>query len=167
MNDEELRSTIEQVKAQVKAKPENAEKSEDEVDEMILDEFFKSYTEGKMSKEDLGAIADAMGYEFTEEFDNDPNAQENFEPGDADEALKPEGEAPAAAPETTEEKLEDVKAIEPGESVDEFKEKLDDIKSPAPENPAETPSEGGEDDEDEERKKASELWKIDLTNKKD
>lgn len=160
MTDEELRSTIEQVKAQVKAKPENAEKSDDEIDEEILDGFFKSYTEGKMSKEDLGAIVDAMGYEFTEEFDKDPEAKDNFGPEDTDEAIQPEGSpsdegSPSAdnPEDTTKEELEDVRTIKPGEDVEEFKDKIEDVKEDD-----DVPA----DDEEEERKKASELWKIDL-----
>ena len=82
MNDEEIRSTIEQIKAQVKANPENKDKSDDEIDELILDSFFKSYTEGEMTKEDLLGLAQAMGYEPDEGFENDPNAPLQVNPED-------------------------------------------------------------------------------------
>lgn len=177
MNDEEIRSTIEQIKAQVMAKPENKEKTEDEIDEMILDAFYKAYTEGKMTKDDLGGLAQAMGYEFTEDFDQDPMAApevgaEGGEPG-----------APAA-PGATEEDLEAVRTMEPGETPEEFQEKVEDVKeggnapeAPADEgnkgdeggNPAPAANEGNkgdegeeEESEEDERKKASELWKMNL-----
>ena len=143
MNDEEIRSTIEQVRAQVKAKPENKEKTEDEIDEMIIDSFFQAYTKGEMTKEDLGGILQTMGYEFTEEFENVPEAKEE---------LGKEGAPEAGAPEATKEALEEVREIKPGESKEEFQEKIEDVKE------GELPSE-----EDEERKKASELWKMDLS----
>ena len=63
---------LSQIKAQVKAKPENRNKTEEEIDEIILDGFFKAFCDGKISREDLVAIAEAMGYEPTEEFMNDP-----------------------------------------------------------------------------------------------
>ena len=163
MNDEEIRSTLEQIKAQVKAKPENKDKSEDEIDEMILDAFLKAYTDGKMTKEDLGGLAQAMGYEFTEEFNQDPAA--------GNEASG-EGEP---APTTTQEQLEDVRTMEPGESTEEFKEKVEDVKegnapesepepAPAPANDDGNADDNGEEEEseDDERKKASELWKLNL-----
>ena len=63
---------LSQIKEQVKAKPENRNKTEEEIDEIMLDGFFKAFCDGKMSREDLAAIAEAMGYEPTEEFMNDP-----------------------------------------------------------------------------------------------
>ena len=120
MNDEEIRSTLEQIKAQVKAKPENKDKSDDEIDELILESFYKAYTDGKMTKEDLGGLAQAMGYEFTEEFDQDPEAANEVNPG--------EGAAEEGAPGATQEDLEAVRTMEPGESAEEFKEKVEDVK---------------------------------------
>lgn len=157
MNQEELQSTLEQVKAQVKAKPENKDKTEDEIDEIILDGFFKAYTDGKMSKEDLGGIAEVLGYEFTEEFE-----AEKEEPGKV---------------EASEEDLQ--ATMEPGESKEEFKEDLADLNAdkdskpadddkdesnPAPEQEEveEEEKEEDEEDEDGEREKASELWKMNL-----
>lgn len=136
MNDEEIRSNIEQIKAQVKAKPENQDKSEDEIDELVLDSFFKAFTEGKLSKEDLENLAGAMGYEFSEEF-----AAEEQAPTE-----QAEGEQP------TEATKEDLQAtLEPGEGKEELEEKLDNV---------ENGEEGGE---EEERQEASKLWKMDLT----
>ena len=185
MNDEEIRSTLEQIKAQVKAKPENAEKSDDEIDEMILDSFYKAYTEGKMTKEDLGGLAEMMGYEFTEEFDQDPEAANELNPEQGAEGEPnpaPEQGEGEGQPGATQEDLEAVRTMEPGESAEEFKEKVDEVKEgghvaddddkgegegePAPASEPESESEDDddddEDDEDEERKKASELWKMNL-----
>ena len=169
MNDEEIRSTLEQIKAQVKAKPENKDKSDDEIDEMILDAFLKAYTEGQMTKEDLGGLAEAMGYEFTEEFNNDAAAGNEANPAPA------EGGEGEPAPVTNQEQLEDVRTIEPGESTEEFKEKVEDVKegnapesepepAPAPANNDDNADGNGEeeDSEEDERKKASELWKLNL-----
>jgi hypothetical protein len=164
MNDEEVRSTIEQIKAQVKAKPENKDKTDDEIDELILDAFYKAYTDGKMSKEDLGGLAQAMGYEFTEEFDQDPEAVNELTPEGGDDNVE--------APESD---LEAVRTMEPGESAEEFKEKVEDVKEGKPiddensddeevkeEEVEEDDDDDEEEDEDEERKKASELWKLNL-----
>ena len=176
MNPEEIRSTLEQIKAQVKAKPENAEKTDDEIDEMILESFYKAYTDGKMTKEDLGGLAEAMGYEFTEEFDQDPEAANELNPEQG------EGGEPAPAPEAegaTQEDLEAVRTMDEGESAEEFQDKVEEVKegghvdedddkpnpAPASESEDEGNADGGaddEDDEDEERKKASELWKMNL-----
>ena len=170
MNDEEIRSTLEQIKAQVKAKPENQNKSDDEIDEMILESFYKAYTDGKMTKEDLGGLAQAMGYEFTEEFDQDPEAANEVNPAEGNEpegAPAPEGEG------ATQEDLEAVRTMEPGESAEEFKEKVEDVKEgqhvdseegqeQGQEEVDETEEEQGEETEDDERKKASEIWKMNL-----
>lgn len=157
MNNEEIRSTIEQIKAQMKAQPENKDKSDDEIDEMLLDAFYKKYTEGEMTKEDLGGLAEMMGYEFSEEFDQDPNAANEVNPGEAQEG----GAAPAEEPDgATQEDLENVRTMEPGESAEEFEEKVEDVKEGEHVNETEESEE--EDDEDTERKKASELWKMNL-----
>lgn len=177
MNDEEIRSTIEQIKAQVKAKPENKDKTEDEIDEMILDSFFQAYTKGEMTKEDLGGLAQILGYEFTEDFDQDPEAPADLGGGEgagaepeADAGAEPEGGEGASA-----EDLEAVRTMEPGESAEDFKEKVDDVKAgehvegddDESNNPDEVAEEGEdgedeEDDEDAERAKASQLWKMNL-----
>ena len=144
MTKEEISSTIEQVKAQIKAKPEYKDKTDNEIDEAILDNFFKDYTDGKLSKEDLGAIADAMGYEFTEDFDKEEEVKE---------------EVPA--PGVTKTEAEDLKAMKPGETKEEFKEKVEEAKT------SETPAPAEGDDEVKEREEASKLWGIDLTKKKE
>ena len=159
MNDEEIRSTLEQIKAQVKAKPENKDKTDDEIDEMILDSFYKAYTDGKMTKEDLGGLAQAMGYEFTEEFDQDPQAANEIGGGEGEEPVPnpaPAGEGEGA----TQEDLEAVRTMEPGESTEEFKDKVEDVREG--EHVEDKAEEGGEDNEEDERKKASELWKMNL-----
>ena len=141
MNDEEIRSNIEQIKAQVKAKPENQGKSEDEIDELVLDSFFKAFTEGKLSKEDLENLAGAMGYEFSEEF-----AAEEQAPTNPTEGAETSGQTEAS--EATKEDLQ--ATLEPGEGKEELEEKLDNV-------------EGEAGDEEEERQEASKLWKMDLT----
>jgi len=166
MENEEIRSTLEQIKAQVKAKPENQDKTDDEIDGMILDSFYKAYTEGKMTKEDLGGLAEAMGYEFTEDFEQDPAA--------APEVTPEQNAAPAEGGEgMSEENLEAVRTMEPGQSAEEFQEKVEDVKEGenvapeegegASEEPKADEGEGEkEDDEEDEREKASELWKMNL-----
>lgn len=182
MENEELRSTIEQIKAQVKAKPENKDKTDDEIDAMILDAFLKEYTEGGMTKEDLLGLAEEMGYEPTEEFLNEAdNPAPGGEPAPGAEGGNPApegGEGGAPAPTAAE--AEETKVIEPGQSPEEFKEKVDEIKeggNPAPNPaPAAEGNEGGEpgngggeepgddegDDEAAEREKASKLWNLNL-----
>jgi hypothetical protein len=157
MNDEEIRRTIEELKAQVKAKPENKDKSDDEIDEMILDGFFDAFKDGEMSREDLMAIAEAMGYEPTEEFKNEeaPDPIEAKEMGDGNLDKK---------------ELEETKVMQPGESKEEFKEKVEDVKDDADKKEeSEDESEEEESDEeeefeseDEEREKASELFGVNL-----
>lgn len=176
MNDEEIRSTIEQIKAQVKANPENKDKSDDEIDELILDSFFKSYTEGEMTKEDLLGLAEAMGYEPDEGFENDPDAPMQV-------GKDEEGGEPAA--QMSENDLEATRTMEPGESKEEFQDKIENVQEGNPiddgkEDGQESGSEQGqgqgagedsgeaggqEDDEEAERKAASELWKMDLSKK--
>ncbi len=130
MNNEEIRTTVEQIKAQVKAKPENKDKTDDEIDEIVLNGFLEALDKGEMSKEDLLGIMDLMGYEPTEEF-------EAATSGNATDATK--------------EELEDTRTIDEGESVEDFKEDIQNIKE--------------DEDEDAERKAASELFKMDLSKK--
>ena len=170
MNDEEVRSTVEETKAQVKAKPENKDKSDDEIDELILDAFFKAYTEGKMSKDDLENLAAALGYEFTDEFKNDQGAPEEVK----DAAPAQEGEE-GGDEELTKEEAAETQVIKPGESKEEFKEKIEEAKGegePAPEadkepepeaeEPKKKPEEdedfAKDDDEEDQKAKASELF---------
>lgn len=165
MNDEEIRSTIEQIKAQVKANPENKDKSDDEIDELILDSFFKSYTEGEMTKEDLLGLAEAMGYEPDEGFENDPEALDNFEPSEEGKDELPSGED---GKELSQNDLEATRTIGEGESTEEFKDKIEDVKEGKPieeEEGSESEEGSEEEDEDAEREAASKLWKMDLSKK--
>ena len=101
MNSEEMRSLIEQLKAQGL--------SEDD----IMEVFYETFTKGEMDRKDLETLAEAMGYELTDDFKEDktpdPIAAEGMEG-------------------LSEEALEDAKAIEPGESKEEFEEKIEDAK---------------------------------------
>lgn len=173
MNEEEIRTAVEEIKAQLKAKEEYKDKSDDELDEVMLDGFFKAYTEGKMSKDDLGAIIGVMGYEFTEDFDKDEEAPQNMPSSGGEEAA---GEEAAGGPEDlSKEELEETRTIAPGESKMEFKDKIDDLKKgesidagkeegeeKSEEFEEESEEEEEEEPEEEQRKKASELWKMNL-----
>lgn len=170
MENEELRSTIEQIKAQVKAKPENKDKTDDEIDALILDAFFQAFNNGEMEKDDLLGLAEIMGYEPNEDFLAELNGQGGAPAPEGEGEPAPQGEpAPEGEgePAPTAEELEDTKTIDKGESPEEFKEKIDEIKegegapapAPAPEGEGE---EGEEDDEAAEREKASKLWNLNL-----
>ena len=74
-----------------------------------------------MSKDDLAALAESMGYELDEEFEKD------------------EAPAPAEEGKVSQEEAEDLKEIKPGESEEEFKEKVEEAKE-----------EKGDEDEDKE-----------------
>lgn len=77
-------------------------------DEKILDVFFEVFKAGKMSKEDLGTLAESMGYELDEEFDKE--------------------EVPEGDGKISKEEAEDLKEIKPEESKEEFKEKVEEAK---------------------------------------
>lgn len=160
MEQAELKSTIDQIIAQVKAKPENKGKNQEEIEKIVLDGFLKSFDEGEITRDDLEGITLVMGYEFTPEF-----AQEL----DAKDKEGKNKNLPNKA------ELEDARELEPGESKEEFKEKIDDLKEAKGGEEIKSESEEKEEDEDEEedddlgemseedeRKKASELWKMDL-----
>ena len=127
MNSEEIQSLIEQLKAQGL--------SEDE----IMNVFYEAFVQGKMDRKDLETLAEAMGYELTDDFKNEPTPD------------------PIASPETpegglSEETLEDTKAIEPEESVEEFKEDIDAInkgEEPVSKEEKEEPEEAEETEETE------------------
>lgn len=126
MNSEEIQSLIEQLKAQGLS------------EEDIMEIFFQTFTEGKMDRKDLETLADAMGYELTDDFKND-------------ETPDPIEEAPAEGLEgLTKEEVEDAKEIEPGETKEEFAEKLEgDKESEDEEKPAEPEEEVEEKAEEE------------------
>ena len=68
MNEKEIKQLIEDMKNQFsKAYPK---KSEEEIEEMILDVFFKAYCEDKMDREDLTTLTNALGYEIKDEILN-------------------------------------------------------------------------------------------------
>ena len=65
MNEKEIRELIIQLRKQFKAKFKN--KSDEEIDQMILDMFFKAYCEDELSREDLTTFTELMGYEVKED----------------------------------------------------------------------------------------------------
>ena len=65
MNKEQITLTLNEMKAQFKkAYPE---RTEEEIEEMILDIFFDGYCNDKMSREDLTVLTMALGYEVNNE----------------------------------------------------------------------------------------------------
>jgi hypothetical protein len=121
MNSEEIQSLIKQLKATGLS------------EEQIMDVFYETFEKGEMDRKDLETLAEAMGYELTDEFKNEPTP-DPIEAGSSEEAA--EGEI-------TKEEAEAVKAIEPGESAEEFKEKVEEVKegegeSEAPAEPEKT-----------------------------
>lgn len=60
MTEKQAIATINQIKAQLKVKYKG--KSDEEIDEMVLDMFFKAYCEDHICKEDLIALTELMGY---------------------------------------------------------------------------------------------------------
>lgn len=99
MNEEEIKSLIEQLKATGLK------------DEEIMDTFYKSFEKGEMDRDDLETLANAMGYELTDDFKNDAEPDPIANGGDAGEMSK--------------EQLEDAQALKPGESAEEFKDRVD------------------------------------------
>ena len=144
MNNEEIQSLIEQLKAQGL--------QEDE----IMQVFYDTFKEGKMDRKDLEALAEAMGYELTDDFKNE-EAPDPIEAG-----------AEGAEGGLTEEKAEDLKEIKPGESEEEFKEKVEEAapaeeeEKPAEEEKGEEPAAEPEEEksEDEEWEEAKKLFKL-------
>lgn len=160
MNEEQIKSLIEQLKAQGL--------TEDE----IMDVFYQTFTEGKMDRKDLEVLTEAMGYELTDDFKEDST---------------PDPIASEGAEGISEASAEDLKEIKPGESPEEFEAKIDEAKSEGvgeeekPEEPkgdeeevkeeeveaeekedVEADKDAGEDEEseDEEWEKAQKLFKI-------
>lgn len=120
MNNEEIQSLIKQLKAQGLE------------DEQIMDVFYKTFTKGEMDRNDLETLANAMGYELTDEFKNDKTPDPITEGGE-----KTDGEI-------TKEEAEAAKALEPGETAEEFKDKIEDMKD------GEEPEEKSEEETEEE-----------------
>lgn len=150
MNGEEIQSLI----SQLKASGLN--------EEQIMDVFYETFKKGEMNREDLESLANAMGYELTDEFKKeetpDPIVSGSEESGEAG---------------ISKEEAEAAKAIEPGESKEEFKEKIEEAKSTADEGKEKAEevkseevkaepekSEPEEESEEEEWEKAQKLFKI-------
>ena len=65
MEKEEIEEVQNQIKQQMKEK--YADKTEEEIEHMMLDSFFQGYCEGQMSREDLTALTIVMGYSVVDE----------------------------------------------------------------------------------------------------
>lgn len=67
-HNEAIYNALMQIKAQLKEKPENKGKSDEEIDKIMLDGFLKAFDNGEIDKDSLLGIMDLMGYEPTKEF---------------------------------------------------------------------------------------------------
>lgn len=142
MNNDEILSLIEQLKAQGLGEEE------------IMDVYYESFKEGKMDRKDLETLANALGYELTDDF----KADEHEDPISA-----------GAAEGVSKEEAEDLKEIKPGESEEEFKEKIEEAKdgeSAAAESEDKVEDKVEDDkadeaDEESERKEAMKLFDLD------
>ena len=65
MNEKQIRLMIKNLKAYYKK--HNPNKTETEIEEMILDLFFKMYCEDKMDREDLTTLTEVMGYQVKDD----------------------------------------------------------------------------------------------------
>ena len=65
MNDKQINATIKQLKQQLSKMHKT--KTEEEIEEMILDMFFKAFCKEKISREDLTALTMVMGYEVNDD----------------------------------------------------------------------------------------------------
>ena len=136
MNEQEIQSLIKQLKAAGLN------------DEQIMDTFYEAFESGEMDRKDLEVLAEAMGYELTDDFKND----ENPDPIAAPEAPKADE---AGNGEISKNEAEDLKEIKPGESPEEFKEKVDEApkaeepaaEEPKEDKPEEPKADEGDDDE--------------------
>ena len=143
MNTEEIESLIEQLKAQGLTEEE------------IMNVFYETFTKGKMDRKDLETLAEAMGYELTDDFKND-------ETPDPIEANGIEG--------MSKDDLEEAKEIAPNETEEEFKEKLEgaedelgeeeEVESEEEETEPEEEGEEEEKSEDEEWEEANKYFKL-------
>lgn len=130
MNEEQIKSLIDQLKG---AGLE---------EEQIMDVFYETFKKGKMDRKDLETLANALGYELTDDFKED-STPDPIEGG-------------ADLGDISEEKLEEAKEIGEGESKEDFEEKIEDIKDDAgdelkeeaSEEKSEEPEEAPADDED-------------------
>lgn len=133
MNEEEIQSLIKQLKAAGLS------------DEDIMNVFYEAFESGEMDRKDLEVLAEAMGYELTDDFKNDQTP----DPINGNNEPAPEG----GNENLSKQELEDAKEIKPGESPEEFKEKLEGEKpAPAPEEPKEEKPEEKDDWEETQKK---------------
>lgn len=65
MNEKEIQQLIKQMRQQFGSIKKGS--SEEEIDQMILDVFFRGYCEDKMSREDLTTLTSALGYEVKDD----------------------------------------------------------------------------------------------------
>ena len=65
MNERQIKELIAQLRQQFKVR--NRDKSDEEIDKMILDVFFKAYCEDKMDREDLTTLTEVLGYQVNDE----------------------------------------------------------------------------------------------------
>ena len=65
MNEKEIKQLIKDLKTQFKKRYPN--KSEEEIEQMILDVFFQAYCEDKMDRADLTTLTNVLGYEVKDE----------------------------------------------------------------------------------------------------
>ena len=99
-------------------------------EEQIMETFFETFQEGKMSREDLESCAEFLGYELTDDFKNDPT---------------PDPIANAGGEGITKEEAEAAKEIQPGESKEEFAEYVESLESEAGKEIYQLSAEGDED----------------------
>ena len=65
MNEQQIRATIKQLQQQLGKKYKA--KTEEEINEMILDMFFQAFCEDHISREDLTAFTEIMGYRVNDD----------------------------------------------------------------------------------------------------
>lgn len=65
MNENEIKELIKGLKTFYKKN--NPDASEEEIEHMILDVFFKAYCENRMDKKDLSTLTNALGYRVKED----------------------------------------------------------------------------------------------------
>lgn len=65
MNEKEMQQLIKQMRQQFGSIKKGS--AEEEIDQMILDVFFRGYCENKMSREDLTTLTSALGCEVKDE----------------------------------------------------------------------------------------------------
>lgn len=154
MNEEQIKSLIDQLKA---AGVE---------EEQIMDIFYETFKRGKMDRKDLETLAEAMGYELTDDFKNEPTPDpiESANIGDLSEADLEEAKeiAPGESKEEFEDKLEDMGEVEAEEESEEDKEGDEESESDSEEEKSEEESEDEDEGEDEdvEWEEAQKLFKI-------